>query len=227
MFLFPFDYTFIFLIPALILAIYAQSKVKGTYETLSRRRAAAGVGGFEVARLLTEQLGLDLRIEEIQGALNDHYDPSKGVLRLSRSVARGYSIADYSIAAHEVGHALQKRDNYAGFTVRSFLLPVAGFGSRLAFPLFFFGFLFAFRPLMDIGIIFFSAAVLFQLVTLPVEYNASSRAYQMLESSGLVAMEERPLVKKMLNAAALTYVAATAMAALQLVRLLFLRGARH
>jgi len=226
-FFLPFDFTFIFLIPALILALYAQSRVKGTYETLSRRRAVAGMMGFEVARLLTERMDLDLRIEEIKGTLNDHYDPSRGVLRLSSSVARGYSIADYSIAAHEVGHALQKKDNYAGFTVRSFLVPVAGFGSQLALPLFFFGFLFAFRPLMDIGIIFFSAAVLFQLVTLPVEYNASSRAYQVLDSAGLVAAEERPLVKKMLNAAALTYVAATAMAALQLVRLLFLRGARH
>jgi Zn-dependent membrane protease YugP len=165
-------------------------------------------------------------VEEIPGALNDHYDPTRDVLRLSSSVARGASIADYGIVAHEVGHVMQKKEGYSFFTLRSTLVPVAGFGSQLALPLFFIGLIFAFRPLMDLGIIFFSLAVLFQLITLPVEYDASRRAMVLLERSGLVGLEERPLVREMLNAAALTYVAATAVAALQLVRLFLLRESR-
>ncbi|HSV31284.1 MAG TPA: zinc metallopeptidase [Atribacteraceae bacterium] len=222
----PFDFSVILIIPALILAFYAQLRVKNTYHTLSRIRAKAGLSGSEVAARLMQQLGLRVGLEEVPGVLNDHYDPSKEILRLSSPVYRGGSVADYSIAAHEVGHALQKRERYGSFALRSFLVPVAGFGSRMAIPLFFFGLIFAFRPLMDIGILFFSLAVLFQLVTLPVEYDASRRAYQVLDASGMLSVEERPLVKKMLNAAALTYVAATAVAALQLIRLLVLRGSR-
>ncbi|BER92117.1 zinc metallopeptidase [Atrimonas thermophila] len=223
---FFFDYTFLLLIPALILAFYAQSKVSGTYAELSRRRARTGLTGKEVAQLLIQTLGLPIRIEEIPGTLNDHYDPRHEVLRLSHSVARGRSVADYSVAAHEVGHALQKREAYPAFSLRSTLVPVASFGSQLALPLFFIGFLFYIPVLMDIGIIFFSAAVLFQLITLPVEYDASRRAYVLLAQAGIVGEDEKPLVKKMLNAAALTYVAATAMAALQLLRLFLLRESR-
>ncbi|MDK2896214.1 MAG: uncharacterized protein PWP04_334 [Candidatus Atribacteria bacterium] len=226
MFIFPFDFTFILLIPALILAFYAQGKVRNTYTALSKKKAKAGLLGYEIGQRLVAMLGLDLGIEEIPGALTDHYDPRKEVLRLSQAVARGDSIADYSIVAHEVGHALQKRDRYPAFNLRSVLVPAASLGSQLAFPLFFIGLIFYLPTLMDIGIIFFSLAVLFQLVTLPVEYNASSRAYAVLAQTGLIQEEEKPAVKKMLNAAALTYVAATAMAALQLLRLVLLRGAR-
>jgi len=226
MFFYPFDYTFILLIPALILAFYAQSKVKSTYTTLSQKRSRAGLSGFEVAQQLIEQNNLPIRLEEIPGQLTDHYDPSREILRLSNSVARGGSIADYSIAAHEVGHALQKREKYGAFALRSILVPVASIGSQAAFPLFLIGLIFSFRLLMDVGIIFFSLAVLFQVVTLPVEYDASRRAYLALTNSGLVAVDEQQDIKRMLNAAALTYVAATAMAALQLLRLILLRQSR-
>ncbi len=226
MFFYPFDYTFLLLIPALILAFYAQSRVKSTYSSLSQKRCRAGFTGHEVAEQLIAQNNLPIRVEEILGQLTDHYDPSREVLRLSLGVARGVSIADYSIAAHEVGHALQKREKYGAFVLRSTLVPIATIGSQAAFPLFFIGLIFAFRPLMDIGIVFFSLAVLFQLMTLPVEYDASRRAYGALTRSGLVTAEEQPNVKKMLNAAALTYVAATAMAALQLLRLILLRQSR-
>jgi len=221
-----FDYTFILLIPALILAFYAQAKVSGAYSKLSKKRASAGLTGREVAEMLVESLGLRVKVEEIPGALTDHYDPTREVLRLSQAVANGSSIADYSIVAHEVGHVLQKREQYPAFAFRSALVPVASFGSQLALPLFLIGLIFYLPALMNIGIIFFSLAVLFQLVTLPVEYNASSRAYLVLDKAGLVTAEEKPYIKQMLNAAALTYVAATAMAALQLLRLVLLRGSR-
>ncbi|MDY0135281.1 MAG: zinc metallopeptidase, partial [Atribacterota bacterium] len=214
-----FDYTFILLIPALILAFYAQAKVSSAYSKLSKKRASAGLTGREVAEMLVESLGLRVKVEEIPGALTDHYDPTREVLRLSQAVANGSSIADYSIVAHEVGHVLQKREQYPAFAFRSALVPVASFGSQLALPLFLIGLIFYLPALMNIGIIFFSLAVLFQLVTLPVEYNASSRAYLVLDKAGLVTAEEKPYIKQMLNAAALTYVAATAMAALQLLRL--------
>ncbi|HOA99182.1 MAG TPA: zinc metallopeptidase [Candidatus Atribacteria bacterium] len=221
-----FDYTFILLIPALILAFYAQAKVSSAYSKLSKKRASAGLTGREVAEMLVESLGLRVKVEEIPGALTDHYDPTREVLRLSQAVANGSSIADYSIVAHEVGHVLQKREQYPAFAFRSALVPVASFGSQLALPLFLIGLIFYLPALMNIGIIFFSLAVLFQLVTLPVEYNASSRAYLVLDKAGLVTAEEKPYIKQMLNAAALTYVAATAMAALQLLRLVLLRGSR-
>jgi len=221
-----FDYTFILLIPALILAFYAQAKVSSAYSKLSKKRASAGLTGREIAEMLVESLGLRVKVEEIPGALTDHYDPTREVLRLSQAVANGSSIADYSIVAHEVGHVLQKREQYPAFAFRSALVPVASFGSQLALPLFLIGLIFYLPALMNIGIIFFSLAVLFQLVTLPVEYNASSRAYLVLDKAGLVTAEEKPYIKQMLNAAALTYVAATAMAALQLLRLVLLRGSR-
>ncbi len=225
--MFFFDATFLILIPALFLALYAHTKVTQTYAVLSRKRARVGLSGWQVAKDFVEQLGLRVRIEEIPGALTDHYDPSREVLRLSQAVARGTSIADLAIVAHEVGHVLQKREGYAPFALRSTLVPVAGFGSQLALPLFFLGFLFAFRPLMDIGILLFSFAVLFQLVVLPVEFDASRRALHVLERLGLVSNEERPLVQQMLRAASLTYVAATAVAALQLIRLFLLRESRE
>jgi len=221
------DPTFLILIPALLLALYAHTKVTQTYALLSRKRARVGLSGLQVAEELVQRLGLRVKIEEIPGALTDHYDPSREALRLSRSVARGTSVADLAIVAHEVGHVLQKREGYSAFALRSVLVPVAGFGSQLALPLFFLGFLFALRPLMDLGILFFSLAVLFQLVTLPVEFDASRRAYGVLDRLGFIAPEEKPLVRQMLSAAALTYVAATAMAALQLVRLLLLRESRE
>ncbi|NSW76180.1 MAG: zinc metallopeptidase [Candidatus Atribacteria bacterium] len=226
MFFLPFDYTFLLLIPALILALYAQGRVTNTYALLARKKAQAGLSGWQVAQRLLDTLGLHMKVEEIPGSLTDHYDPGRGVLRLSSSVARGASIADYGIVAHEIGHVMQKKEGYSFFAFRSALVPVAGFGSQLALPLFFIGLIFAIRPLMDLGIIFFSLAVLFQLVTLPVEYDASRKAMILLERTGLLGLDEKPLAQKMLNAAALTYVAATAVAALQLLRLFLLRESR-
>lgn len=225
--MFLFDSTFLILIPALILAVYAHTRVTQTYSLLSRRKARVGLSGRQVAETLVHHLGLQVRLEETPGALTDHYDPSREILRLSRAVAQGTSVADLAIVAHEVGHVLQKREGYSSFVLRNTLVPIAGFGSQLALPLFFLGFLFAFRPLMDLGILFFSVAVLFQLITLPVEFDASRRAYGVLEKLSLVVEDEKPLVRQMLRAAALTYVAATAVAALQLVRLLLLRESRE
>ena len=182
---------------------------------------------IEDARELLDSHGLyDVRVEMTPGHLTDHYDPRSRVLRLSRDVYHSTSLAALGVAAHETGHALQHAQNYVPLGIRNNLFPVAHFGSQMAFPLFFLGFLFGGPLLMDIGIMLFAAALLFQVVTLPVEYNASSRAMQLLEVGGYLAPDEAPKAKSVLSAAALTYLAATAMAVLQLIRLLVLRGHR-
>lgn len=224
---FFYDPTFLLLIPAIILAIYAQAKVKGTYAKLSKVRSGKGLSGAEVGKRLLNENGLgSIPIEEIRGNLTDHYDPRAKVLRLSSGVYRNPSVAAIGIVAHEVGHAIQDAQAYFPLGVRNNLVPVANFGSTLAFPLFFLGFLFATPLLMDIGIIAFSLAVAFQVITLPVEFNASNRALKILSDGGYVTQEEQGMAKKVLSAAALTYVAATAMAVLNLLRLLILRGNR-
>ena len=224
---FFYDPTFILLIPAVILAIWAQVKVKSTFAKFEKVQAGRGMTGAEVAQRLLGDAGLgNVQIEEIQGKLSDHYDPRTRVLRLSAPISRGRSVAALGVAAHEVGHAIQHEKAYAPFEIRQSIVPVASFGSTLAFPLFFIGILFSAPKLMDIGIVFFSAAVVFQVVTLPVEFNASSRALALLDSRGYLVGEEVGQAKKVLSAAALTYVAATAMAVLELVRLLILRQSR-
>ena len=224
---FFYDPTFILLIPAVILALWAQVKVKSTFAKYEKVLAGRGLSGAEVAQRLLGDAGLgNVQIEEVQGKLSDHYDPRTRILRLSPPISRGRSVAALGVAAHEVGHAIQHQNAYSPFQVRQAIVPAANFGSTLAFPLFFIGILFSAPKLMDIGIVFFSAAVVFQLVTLPVEFNASSRALVLLESRGYLAGEEVGQAKKVLSAAALTYVAATAMAVLELVRLLILRQSR-
>ncbi len=222
-----YDSTMLLLIPALILALWAQYRVKSTFNKYDKVIAGIGLTGGDIAKRLLEQSGLNhVSIEEIPGQLSDHYDPRSRTLRLSSSIAGSRSVSAIGVAAHEVGHAIQHQESYSAFQIRQSIFPVANLGSTLAFPLFFVGFLFTMPLLIDIGIVLFAGAVLFQVVTLPVEFNASSRALAMLEGRGYLQQTEMKHAKSVLNAAALTYVASTAMAVLQLLRLLVLRGGR-
>ncbi len=222
------DPTIILLIPAIILSLYAQSKVSGTFRRFSRVRSRYGHTGSEVARRLLDMNGLhDVRIERIGGHLTDHYDPRTRVLRLSDSVFGSSSIASIGVAAHETGHAVQHSTGYLPLVARNVIAPVAGFGSRMAWMLILVGFIWPATGFLEIGIIFFLAVVVFQLITLPVEFNASSRAIAMLGDSGLVAGEELVPARKVLNAAALTYVAAAVTGLIQLLRLVLLASRRE
>ena len=226
-----FDPTMILLIPAMIFAFWAQWKVQHTYDQMSRVRAANGLTGADMAKAIMQRNGItDVRVE-VGGVLSDHFDPRVKSVRLSQSNYEGRSLASIAVAAHEVGHVLQHAQGYAPLAIRSAIVPVASFGSTLAFPLFFIGLFFGghgqfAKTLMDLGILLFSGAVLFQLVTLPVEFDASRRAMVQLSEGGALAPQEVASAKKVLDAAALTYVAAAAMAALQLLRLVMLRRSR-
>ncbi len=218
---------FIFVLPAFIFALWAQGRVRSSYETYSRLYTKRGVPAYEVAASLLREAGLgDVRIEKVAGNLTDHYDPRNKTLRLSSGVYESSSVAALGIAAHEVGHAVQHGTGYAPLAIRNGLVPVAQFTSSAAFPLFLLGFFLKSGFLMDIGLLFFLGAVIFQAITLPVEYDASKRALSMLESTGFVSGAEAVPVGNMLNAAALTYVAATAVALGQFMRLMMLRGRR-
>ncbi len=221
------DGTILLLVPVLIFAMWAQNRVRTTYARYLRVPAARGLTGAEAARRLLDAAGLSqVAIERIPGTLTDHYDPRARVLRLSEDNWAGRSVAALGVACHEAGHALQHAAAYAPLQWRQAIWPVAGIGTNLAFPLFFLGFLFRIPALMDIGILAYGVAALFTLVTLPVEFDASRRAVVLLTRHGLVTPEERRDVEKVLNAAALTYVAAALMAVAQLVRLLILRDRR-
>ena len=225
---YPYDPTFVLLIPAIILAIYAQFKVQSTYAEMSRVRSKKGLTGAEAGRKLLDDAGLSkIDIKQIEGNLTDNYDPRDKTLHLSEGVFNSDSIASFGIVAHEVGHAVQDKKAYAPLQIRAGLVPVANIGSQLAIPLFFLGLIFGSPKLMDIGIIAFSIAVAFTIITLPVEFNASKRAIAMLSDGKYLTQDEIPMAKKVLDAAALTYVAATAMAVLNLIRLLALRGSRE
>ncbi len=228
MMFYPFDPTFVLLIPAILLALYAQFKVQATYSQMSQVRSKKGLTGAAAGRKLLDASGLsNIGIEQIGGNLTDNYDPRDKILHLSEGVYNNDSIAAMGIVAHEVGHAVQDLKAYAPLKIRSGLVPAANIGSQLAIPLFFLGMIFSYPRLMDIGIIAFSLAVVFTIVTLPVEFNASKRGIAMLSDGGFLAKDEVPLAKKVLDAAALTYVAATAMAVLNLIRLLAIRGERR
>jgi Zn-dependent membrane protease YugP len=225
--LFFWDSTMILLLPAMILAFYAQTKVTSTFEKYLRVPARSQMTGADVAREILRRSGIDDVSVQIQGGrLSDHYDPRRKVLRLSSDVYNGRSLAAIGVAAHECGHAIQHDVGYIPLALRNTIVPIAGFGSQMAFPLFFIGLLFSAESLMMLGILLFSAAVLFQVVTLPVEYNASNRAVAILEGHGFIEKSELGPVKAVLGAAALTYVAATMMAVMQLLRLLVLAGGR-
>jgi Zn-dependent membrane protease YugP len=220
------DPTFVLLIPALILAFYAQFKVRSTYQRYIKVPSSSGRTGKEVAKAILARNNLAVEVEMAEGTLSDHFDPRSKVLRLSREVYSGNSVAALGIAAHEAGHAIQDGTGYAPLRIRHGLFPIANVGTMLAFPLFIAGLIFSVPRLMDVGILFFVGALVFQLVTLPVEFNASRRAMTELERAGLVDPRDIEGGRKMLSAAALTYVAAAAMAAANLLRLLVLRGSR-
>ncbi|MEK7817747.1 MAG: zinc metallopeptidase [Actinomycetota bacterium] len=212
------------LVPGIMLVIYAQIKVKTTFSKYSKTAAASGVTGAQASRTLLDREGLtDVAIEEVPGELSDHYDPRKRVLRLSEGVARSDSLAALGVAAHEAGHAIQHANGYVPMKIRSAVVPAAQFGSSLGPIIFFVGmFMTSFRPLMTIGIALFTAAVIFQIVTLPVEFDASSRAMKLLQTNGIVAQQEAGMARKVLSAAALTYLAAALMSILTLVRMILI-----
>ena len=223
----PFHGGFIILIPAILFALYAQNKIKSTFAKFLRVATRKGYTGREVARTILDQNNLnDVSVEMAQGYLSDHYDPRNRVLRLSKDVYQGSSIASVSVAAHEAGHALQHANGYVPLSLRNTIFPIARFGSSMAWFFIIGGFIFDSLGLIDVGILLYSAAVLFQIVTLPVEFNASNRALVLLADHGILVNDELPASKKVLNAAALTYIAAMATAVAQLVRLLLLRGRR-
>ncbi len=222
-----FDYSMIILIPGLILAAFAQWNVSSTYNKYLRVANSRGITGAEAARKLLINNGIiDVSVELVGGKLSDHYDPRKKVLRLSHEVYNGRSVASVGIAAHEVGHAIQHNIGYMPLKLRSAIAPVASLASNSAWYLFLLGLFFNFTGLMELGIVFFTGAILFNLVTLPVEFNASRRAIAQLEQSVILYDEDGPGAKKVLGAAALTYVAATIMSFLQLFRMLALKGSR-
>jgi len=223
-----YDPTFVLLIPAVILAFYAQFKVKSTYAKYSQVSSKKGVRAVDVARSLLDNADLsNIGIELTKGRLTDNYDPRDKKLYLSSDVYNSDSVAAIGVVAHEVGHAIQDAKGYAPLAFRTNFVPVASIGSNLSIPLFFMGLIFSLGPLMDLGIILFTLAVVFQVITLPVEFNASSRAIAILKDGNYLIADELAMSRKVLNAAALTYVAATAMAVLQLIRLIALRGSRE
>ncbi len=218
------DWTLILLLPAFALSLYAQFKVSSTFKRYSQVRSGRGLTGAAGARQLLDGGGLShVPIELVQGRLSDHYDPRGKVLRLSPDVANKDSLAALGVAAHEVGHALQDAEGYAPMRLRSSLVPAASVGSNLGIILFIAGLFVGRNPaLMNLGILLFSAAVLFTLVTLPVEFNASRRALALLNSQGILVSTEVEGARKVLTAAGLTYVAAALMAIAQLARLVLI-----
>ncbi len=201
----------IFIIPALIISLYAQFKIKATYSKYSEVRSSRGTTAANAAGVLLQRNGMGgkVAIKPIAGQLTDNYDPRNHTLNLSESVYGSTSIAAIGVAAHEVGHAIQHNQNYAPLQLRASIVPVANFASSASFPILLLGMLFNSLNLIMVGIILFSAVVVFHLVTLPVEFNASRRAVMQLSEAGLVSSDEVPMVKKVLGAAAMTYVAAT------------------
>ncbi|MBQ4518321.1 MAG: zinc metallopeptidase [Clostridia bacterium] len=222
------SYYLILVIPALLIATFAQMKVQSTFKKYAGVMSRQNRTAAEVTRQILNQNGLhNVAIERISGNLTDHYDPKSNVIRLSDSVHDSTSVASIGVAAHEAGHAVQHATGYMPIKLRNTVLPIANIGSSLAFPLIFLGIVLSFEPLISIGILLFSALVLFQLVTLPVEFNASRRAIRTLESNCILEDEELSSAKKVLSAAAMTYVAAALVSAMQLLRLILLSNNRR
>jgi hypothetical protein len=223
-------FLYLLLIVAAIFSLVASWGVNSTYKKYSKVRNLSGMTGQMAAERILQSQGIyDVRVERVSGTLTDHYDPSAKVLRLSDSTYANASVASVGVAAHECGHALQHAKGYAPLTIRSSLVPVANLGSNAGIILFLIGLFFNSSmgdTLLTVGIILFSAAVLFQIVTLPVEFNASARAVTLLETTGILGHNELKGTKKVLRAAALTYVAAAATAIIQLLRLIVIAGGR-
>lgn len=226
-----FDPTMLIIIPGIIIASIAQMKISMAYETYSRVANSKGLRGAEVAKDLLRIAGIsDVSVEMVRGRLSDHYDPTKKAVRLSQDVYAGNSIASLSVAAHEVGHAIQHHYGYMPLTIRSSIAPVVNFSSKVSWILITIGLIFGFMSnslvLLQIGIILFTVVVIFQIITLPVEFNASKRALDMLEEYSFLQKNEINGSKKVLGAAALTYVAAALTGILQLIRLLVIFNSR-
>lgn len=223
------DPTYILVIIGVILCMAASANVNSTYNKYSRYRTQSGITGAQAAQRLLQSQGIyDVRVEHVSGSLTDHYDPRTKVVRLSDAVYNATSVAAIGVAAHECGHAMQHANGYLPLTIRGSLVPVANLGSAISWPLIIIGLLLGRGSfLIQLGIILFCAVVLFQLVTLPVEFNASARGLRLLENNGILYGEELKASTKVLRAAALTYVAGAASSILQLLRLLILFGNRN
>lgn len=223
------DSTIVLLIPAILLSLYAQFKITSTYQQYSKIRAQSGLTGAQAARAIANSNGLyDVRVEPVRGHLSDHYDPRTRVINLSEDVFYGNSLSSVAVAAHETGHALQHSSGYFPMQLRSSFVPVASLGSGAGPVLIMIGlFMPSFNWLLDIGIFAFTFAVLFQIITLPVEYNASHRALVLLQEGRLLGSEEVRGARSVLNAAALTYLAAALAAVLQLARFIIIARGRN
>ncbi|NLK70453.1 MAG: zinc metallopeptidase [Clostridiales bacterium] len=222
-----YDPTYIIIIPAIIFALIAQINVTSTFQKYSKVRNARGFTGRDVARQILDNNGLyNVRIEQVSGNLSDHYDPRNNVVRLSDSVYNSSSVAAIGVAAHEVGHAIQHSQGYTPIKIRSAIIPVSQIGSSLAVPLVILGLILSIQPFITFGILLFTTVVFFQAITLPVEFNASRRALATLRDNFILDGEELSQSKKVLTAAALTYVAALFSSLMSLLRLILLSGRR-
>lgn len=227
---FFYDSTFLILIPAILLSLFAQFKVKSAFEKYSKVKSINGYTGEQVARMLLDSKGLyDIPIEVTSGKLSDHYDPSKRVMRLSEDVFYGTSVASIGVAAHETGHAIQHKEAYTPLIIRDKIVPAVNFSSNLSWVLLLIGLFLGSGGsiLVNAGIILFTVVVFFQIITLPVEFNASNRALTILKDGSILYANEVSQAKEVLQAAALTYVAAALMAILQLIRLIAIGRERN
>lgn len=226
--MFYWDWTMILVIPGLLLGLWAQMRVSSAFRKYSAVHARSGMSAEDVARSMLNQAGCgNVSIRSVSGNLTDHYDPRNNTLRLSDGVYGSSSVAAIGIAAHECGHAMQQHEGYAPLVLRSALVPVVNLGSNLYFPIFLLGLLFSWEPLIYVGIACFALTLAFSLVTLPVEFNASGRALRVLDQQGYLSSEEMDGARAVLNAAAMTYVAAAISSLLQLVRLLIIARDRR
>lgn len=223
-----FDSTYFLVLIGAVISMIASAKVKSTYAKYEKVMSRSGLTGTDAARRILDNAGLrHIRIERISGDLTDHYSPKEQVLRLSDTTYNSRSIAAIGVAAHECGHAIQHADHYAPLNIRNAIVPVVNIGSTLSWPLIFIGLLFSLTGFLKLGIIFFSFSLIFQIITLPVEFNASSRALKILDESGMLYGEEISGARKVLSAAAMTYVAAVIASLLSLLRLIILFGGRR
>ena len=225
------DQTYILVVIGAVICMIASARVKGTFNKYSQLRSMSGMNGAQVAQRVLQAAGIyDVQVRHVSGSLTDHYDPRTKTVNLSDPVYNATSVAALGVAAHECGHAIQHAKSYAPLSIRSALVPIANFGSMLAWPVILIGLLFNTRSsglIIDIGILLFSAAVLFQLVTLPVEFDASRRALVMLRTQGILADDELKYTRRVLKSAALTYVASAAAAILQLLRIILITNGRR
>lgn len=226
--MFYWDWTMILVIPGLILGLWAQARVSSTFRKYSAVQSSRGADAEDIARALLNESGCgNVSVRSTSGSLTDHYDPRSNTLRLSADVYGSSSVAAIGVAAHECGHAMQQREGYAPLKLRSALVPVVNLGSNLYFPVFLMGILFSWEPLIYVGIVCFALTLVFSLVTLPVEFDASKRAVRALEQGGFLSRDELSGARAVLSAAAMTYVAAAISSLLQLVRLLIIARNRR